>query len=69
MRVFTHTGFTGHYPVGVAAIIVAEYPYMALGMLNEELRQRGLPGNAQPEDLMEVDLENESCEILMDGNY
>jgi hypothetical protein len=78
MKVFTTTGFQGFYPVGSAAVIVAESPEQALALLMSELATRGLYSN-KPFDrlnneltvgiLEEVDTTKESAVILVDGNY
>ena len=69
MRVFTCDSFTGHYPVGTAAIIVANNTAEGARLLNEELKARGLPGNVQLGQLNEVDVRHECVDILCDGDY
>lgn len=70
MKVFTCTNFTGHYPVGVAAVVIAETAEDAAEDLNYKLRERGLPGDATPQSMMEFPADGrESIRILCDGNY
>lgn len=68
-KVFTHNKFKGHYPVGTAAVIVADTRVQAINLLNEKLRLRGLDGDADVDDLWEVDQNERSARILCDGNY
>jgi len=71
MNVYTHTKFTGHYPVGTSAVVWAESPTEALYALNESLVLAGLEGDAKFEDLKlfmkPVGLAE--VRILCDGNY
>lgn len=64
--IFTCRRFTGYYPVGTAAIVTALCASEAADMLNEALRQKGLPGDARPEDFVEYE---GGTVILNDGNY
>ena len=67
MKVFTSNDFTGFYPVGTAAVVVAEDKVTAYERLREALIGHGLPGDDFT--LREVDTENEGWEILQNGNY
>ncbi len=67
MKVFTCNDFEGHWPVGTAAIIVAETEDEAIGELGQRLLDRGLPGIGF--SLNELDLSSSSVLILCDGNY
>ena len=67
-NVYTCTTFTGHYPVGTAAVIAAPSQEVAAEMLNSELQLRGLPGDAKPEDMILYPVDD-NCRILTDGNY
>ena len=70
MRVYTCTKFTGHNPVGVAAIMKGNSAVHAAERLNAELRKRGLPGDAKPEDCLPLPGNGQRiCLILCDGNY
>jgi hypothetical protein len=49
--VYTNNQFTGHYPVGTAAVVRAPNRTKAAEALNTQLRKQGLPGDAKPEDM------------------
>jgi hypothetical protein len=69
-RVFSCTDFTGYYPVGSAAIVMAMNSEDAAAILNQELRSIGLLGNADPRSMIPFPDENDrSVRILNDGNY
>ena len=68
MNIYTHTKFTGHYPVGVAALVKARDRKHAITLLNDELKRRSLPGDAELDDLVEVDAKF-GVLILCNGNY
>jgi hypothetical protein len=69
--VFTFTGFTGQYPVGTAAVVVAESLTEATDLLNERLSEYGLPSldGQTGVNIHEVDLEDKWASILLDGEY
>ena len=69
MFMFYCNKFTGHYPVGTAAIIIASSVDEAIGLLEEELRSRGLRQRIRPEQLTVIDLGHPQALILQDGNY
>jgi hypothetical protein len=70
MNVYTCKTFTGHWPVGTAAVVHAETKEQAAEILNDELHERGLPGDAKPEDMRPFpDLPVPQIRILCDGNY
>jgi len=70
MIVFTSTSFVGVWPVGTAAIIVADNKSQAEMLLRKELRRRRLK---QPKDLTldleEVPTHDERVLVLLDGEY
>jgi len=70
LRVFVSNDFTGHYPVGSAAVIVAADEDEALDRLVSALESKGLP-QTQPgrPTVREINLTEESVEILVDGDY
>lgn len=68
-KVFVNTSCKGHYPVGFAAVVVAEDVDMAALRLNEELAKRGLEKTAEAKDMREISLSGVGVDILMDGNY
>jgi hypothetical protein len=69
--VYTCTSFAGHYPVGVAAVIVAANPQRAADLLNYALIEKKLDGDVKPEDMIKLcnTPDGESGKILNDGNY
>lgn len=69
MNIYTCTKFTGHYPVGVAAVIAANNPEDALSALNNALVGAGLTGDAKLEDIRPFDHQTTYVSILNDGNY
>lgn len=68
MKVYTIKGFRGHYPVGTAAIVVAENLDRATELINHELDSEGLPP-IHTDELTEVDLSEESVDLLCNGDY
>jgi hypothetical protein len=68
MKIFYHTGFSGHYPVGTSAIIRAKTKEDALKRLNEVLVENGLEGGADLGDMKEFHRGYDVI-ILQDGNY
>lgn len=68
-RVYTNNEFTGHYPVGTAAVVVSSSQEEAAGLLNALLKVHGLPGDAKIEDMREIGLKHPDARILCDGNY
>ncbi len=68
MRIYTNTDFTGHYPVGTSAVVIADTPGEAAFHLNLTLREAGLRGDAVDKDMIEVPFVK-GVKILTDGNY
>jgi len=67
MRVFTCTDHDGHYPVGVASVIVAANIERAGELLDAELVKRGLkPGGWS---ILSLPTEAEGAFVLNDGDY
>lgn len=69
MKVFTCTEFAGHYPVGVAAVIVAASPELAARHLERTLAEAGLPQKIDPSTMEHIKSRTASCTVLLDGNY
>lgn len=69
MKVFTNNTFTGYFPVGGAAVVVADSSQEAVDYLNEKLVSMGLEGDVKQEDMIELDTSSEDVVILLDGNY
>jgi hypothetical protein len=72
MKVFTSNDFTGYYPVGTAAVVVAEDREDARELLRQALANEGLPCD-KPFTLQEVCLAHPQAEpmalVLCNGNY
>ncbi len=69
MKVFTNNSFKGHYPVGTAAVVVAETQEEAAMWLNNHLDTAGLCGDVKPEHMHEVELKRSAVHILCNGDY
>jgi len=69
MRVFTCNNFIGHYPVGSAAIVVADDVHVARQMLVEHLQAIGLPQGTHKLELTQVRTAKPTTIILVDGNH
>lgn len=72
MIAFAVTNFTGHYPVGTAAIVYAEDRESCKRQLRAELHRVGLNGGS-PDDWTVTSLTPLPSEpvalLLLDGNY
>lgn len=68
LRVFTCTDHEGHWPVGVASIVVADNEASARAILGGELYKHGLTQD-KSFTLREVDLARPNAIVLMDGDY
>lgn len=68
-NVFVCTGFTGHWPIGTAAVVVALTSEEAADLLNKELIHRGLIGDATPDAMAEISIFTKRAFVLNDGNY
>lgn len=69
IKIWTNTEFDGYFPVGTAAVVIAEDAASAADMLNFILRNSGLEGDAETKDMVEFDLVIGNVSILCDGNY
>lgn len=69
MKVFTNNKFEGYYPVGAAAVIVAEDKQDAAIQLSNALFDVGLPCDVAIENMIEINTEEKQAVILCDGNY
>lgn len=68
MKLWTNKKFTGHWPVGTAAVVVAADATLAADYLNLFLAEQGLP-DTKPEDFEEIPHKEGEVRILCDGNY
>lgn len=69
MKVWTNTDFEGHWPVGVAAVVVADTAGQAAELLNNALQERGLGRTAQADQFAELPTSRQLAVILRDGDY
>lgn len=69
MNVYTCTQFTGHWPVGSAAVVVADSPEKAAQLLNAKLREEGLKGDAAPFEMKAVPITAGFVDVLCNGDY
>ena len=68
LKVFTCTDHEGHWPVGVASVVVAADETEARDLLLVELRSRGLRHD-EPFTLEEIRTDRPRAFVLMDGDY
>lgn len=69
MNVYTCTDFSGHWPVGTAAVIVAPDIKAARAKLHEALKANGLVQDVATCTLRKLDTTQADCIILNDGDY
>lgn len=69
MKVWTNTQFEGHWPVGVAAVVVADTRGQAAEMLNQQLTKRGLSPSATADQFDPLPTHTPLVAILRDGDY
>lgn len=70
LRVYVCTDHDGHWPVGVASVVVAADEVQARDLLDAELRKERLePHDREPYTLCAIDLEQPSAHILNNGDY
>ncbi len=69
MPIYTNRTFEGFNPVGSSAIVKAASPEEAAEFLNEELKDKGLPGDTEAKDMILFPAKGEGVRILHDGDY
>lgn len=70
MRLWTCNDFKGHWPVGSAAVVLAENEDRARELLDAAIKGRSLPDGLQSDEpIVEVDMGVEQAIVLCDGNY
>ena len=69
MKIFTNREFKGHYPVGAAAVVVAEDSRSAAEALSARLYRVGLAQTVRAADMIELETDHSLVRILCDGNY
>lgn len=71
LSAFTNNTFTGHYPVGTAAVVIALNRAQAARILTKELKEKH--GLSDPQihskDMKEMPTDRTYCRVLCDGNY
>ena len=69
MKVWTNTTFSGHYPVGTAAVVVAETAEQAAQLLQTALAERGLRGPVTADQFVLLPVDQPRAVVLLDGDY
>jgi hypothetical protein len=69
MMTWTCNNFTGHYPVGTAAVVTADNVALAIQLLEAELVRQGLPQQIKPEQLIPMVTSTRKVRILCNGDY
>lgn len=69
MKVFTNNKFSGHHPVGSAAVVVAPDQEAAAIMMMQCLERIGLPQQVAEADMVELNTSIRTVLILQDGEY
>lgn len=71
MAIFTNKTFSGHYPVGTAAVVCAENQEDAAQLLNGYLAGMGLVQDEPvvAEQMVRLDEKKLGVRVLCDGNY
>ena len=70
MKVFTCTEFTGFWPVGTAAVVVATNRKKAKELLEAAIKLDGLPETTiDSKDIVELNIDKPNAVILRDGDY
>lgn len=69
MKVFINANFRGHYPVGSAAVVVANNAQEAAQQLEEALARQGLAQSIDPKRMIRLPTNTPTVSILVDGNY
>lgn len=69
MNVWTNNQFSGHWPVGTAAVVVAGTALQAAELLNNELSKCGLGRPATPDQFEKLSTNAPTVRVLCDGDY
>ena len=69
VMIYTNNKFTGHWPVGTAAIVVAPDSEQAARLLERKLDEIGLAQDVKADDMEEFKLHDGMVKILLDGDY
>jgi hypothetical protein len=68
LNVYTCTDHAGHWPAGVASVVVAETEDMARDLLAAELKTHGLD-ETKPFTLRRINTAHPKAFVLLDGDY
>lgn len=68
MKIWTNNRFEGHYPVGTAAVVIAEDAESAAEYLTPLLVEQGLPA-AIASDMEQMPFIDGQVSILANGDY
>lgn len=68
LKVYTCNSFRGHWPVGSAAVVIAESEEEAAKMLEERLSEIGLKQDVDESQMIQASTEKQVI-ILCDGEY
>jgi hypothetical protein len=68
IKIWTNNKFAGRYPVGTAAVVIADTPERAAEFLTPCLFAIGLPP-AEAKDMMSMPFVEGQVNILCDGDY
>lgn len=68
LKVYTCNSFSGHWPVGSAAVVIAESDEEAAKMLEERLSEIGLKQDIDESQMIQASTEKQVI-ILCDGDY
>lgn len=69
MKLYACTNFKGHWPVGVAAIVIAPDRGIAHTLLLKALGEDGLKNQPHPLELREIPTSSPIAIILASGEY
>jgi len=69
MQAWTCNCFEGYWPVGTAAVVIADNIDIAKSLLEDELSKSGLTQEIQNEDLIPLPTKHRYVRILCDGDY
>ena len=69
LKAWTNNKFAGHWPVGTAAVVIAETDFEAASYLQDALKEHGLPQKVDPKEMTALILERGASRILCDGDY
>lgn len=69
MNVYLNDTFTGHYPVGTCALVVARGQADAARQLEKELETRGLKQTISRDSMKLLDSDARHVVIVSDGDY